>query len=111
MTDRFVSPTTAGERFERLRIVVERSALAANRARVGRVEEVLVEGPSKKNPVMTSARTRQNRLVHFRPPETLRPGAYATVEVTGAAPHHLTGRFVELLAGPAHRVRIPVAAQ
>jgi hypothetical protein len=40
----------------------------------------------------------------------LRPGTYAAVEITGAAPHHLTGRFVEVLAEPAHRVRIPVAA-
>ena len=50
MTDRFVDPGVAGERFERLRVVVERSALAANRARIGRVEEVLVEGPSRKDP-------------------------------------------------------------
>ena len=100
----------AGERFERLRVVVERSALAANRARIGRVEEVLVEGPSRKDPAVVAARTRQHRLVHFPPPELLRPGTYAAVEITGAAPHHLTGRFVELLAEPAHRVRIPVAA-
>ena len=41
---------------------------------------------------------------------SLRPGTYAAVEITGAAPHHLTGRFVELLAEPAHKARIPVAA-
>jgi tRNA-2-methylthio-N6-dimethylallyladenosine synthase len=110
MTARFVTPEVAGERFDRLRVVVERSALAANGARVGRVEEVLVEGPSRKDPTVISARTRQHRLVHFPPPEGLRPGSYAAVEITGAAPHHLTGRFVELLAEPAHRVRIPVAA-
>jgi tRNA-2-methylthio-N6-dimethylallyladenosine synthase len=110
MTDRFVPAAVAGERFERLRIAVERSALAANRKRVGRVEEVLVEGPSRKDPTVTSARTRHNRLVHFTPPEHLRPGSYATVEITGAAPHHLAGRFVELVAEPSHRVRIPVAA-
>jgi tRNA-2-methylthio-N6-dimethylallyladenosine synthase len=111
MTDRFVDPAVAGERFDRLRVVVERSALAANRARIGRVEEVLVEGPSRKDRSVTSARTRQHRLVHFTPPAPLRPGTYASVEITGAAPHHLTGRFVDLLAEPAHRVRIPVAAQ
>jgi tRNA-2-methylthio-N6-dimethylallyladenosine synthase len=110
LTDRFVDPVVAGERFERLRVVVERSALAANRARIERVEEVLVEGPSRKDPAVVSARTRQHRLVHFPPPVSLRPGTYASVEITGAAPHHLTGRFVELLAEPAHRARIPVAA-
>jgi tRNA-2-methylthio-N6-dimethylallyladenosine synthase len=106
----FVDPAVAGERFQRLRIVIERSALAKHEARIGRVEEVLVEGPSKKDPSVTSGRTRQNKLVHFVPPVPLRAGSYATVEVTGAAPHHLRGRFVELLAEPSHRVRIPVAS-
>jgi tRNA-2-methylthio-N6-dimethylallyladenosine synthase len=110
MGEHFVDPTVAGERFGRLRVVVERSALLANQARIGRVEEVLVDGPSRKDPGVTSARTRQHRLVHFTTSSALRPGTYATVEITGAAPHHLTGRFLELLAGPAHRVRIPVAA-
>ena len=110
MTDRFVDPAVAGERFQRLKIVTERSALQRHEARVGRVEEVLVEGPSKKNPAMVSGRTRQNKLVHFDPPFPVRTGSYATVEVTRAAPHHLEGRFVELVAEPAHKMRIPVAA-
>jgi tRNA-2-methylthio-N6-dimethylallyladenosine synthase len=110
MTDRFVDPAVAGERFHRLKIVTERSALRRHEARVGRVEEVLVEGPSKKNPALISGRTRQNKLVHFDPPFPVRTGSYATVEVTRAAPHHLEGRFVELLVEPAHKVRIPVAA-
>jgi tRNA-2-methylthio-N6-dimethylallyladenosine synthase len=79
-----------------------------HQARVGRIEEVLVEGPSKKNPELISARTRQNKLVHFLPPEPIRTGSYATVEVTRAAPHHLEGRFVELVSQPTHKVRIPV---
>jgi tRNA-2-methylthio-N6-dimethylallyladenosine synthase len=109
MTDRFVDPAVAGERFDRLRVVVERSALAANTARVGRVEEVLVEGPSKKRPEVLAGRTRQHRLVHFTAPTPLRPGTYADVEITGAAPHHLSARFVEQTADARHRVRIPVA--
>ena len=110
MEAEFVDPAVAGERFQRLRVVVERSALAKHLARVGRVEEVLVEGPSKKDPSVLSGRTRQNKLVHFTPPHPLRPGTYATVEVTAAAPHHLMGQFVEVLAEPAHKRRIPVAA-
>ena len=110
MTDRFVDPAVAAERFARLRIVIERSALAANQARVGRLEEVLVEGPSKKDPTVLAARTPQHRLVHFTPPQPVRAGSYATVEITGAAPHHLTGRFVGLVAEATHRTRIPVAA-
>lgn len=110
MSDRFVDPAVAAERFARLRVVVERSALARHRARIGRVEEVLVEGPSKKDPAVTSGRTRQNKLVHFRPPQPLRTGAYARVEIVGAAPHHLSGEFVEQTAEPLHRLRIPVTA-
>ena len=65
MTDRFVAPGVAAERFARLRVVIERSSLAGNQRRVGRVEEVLVEGPSKKDPAVLAARTAQHRLVHF----------------------------------------------
>ncbi len=110
MADRFVDPAVAGERFDRLRVVIERSALAANQARIGRTEEVLVEGPSKKNPAVLAGRTRQHRLVHFTAAHQLRPGCYADVEITAAAPHHLTARFVEQTADARHRIRIPVAA-
>jgi tRNA-2-methylthio-N6-dimethylallyladenosine synthase len=110
LTDQFVDPAVASERFQRLRVVVERSALAKHQARVGRIEEVIVEGPSKKDPSVMSGRTRQNKLVHFPSARPLRVGSYATVEVTGAAPHHLTGQFVELVAEPTHRRRIAVLA-
>ncbi|HEV8663919.1 MAG TPA: tRNA (N6-isopentenyl adenosine(37)-C2)-methylthiotransferase MiaB [Candidatus Methylomirabilis sp.] len=41
-------------------------ALEKNRARIGRVEEVLVErGPSEKEGSLASGRTRQNKWVHF----------------------------------------------
>src|SRR3954453_22422487 len=56
-SDRFVGPAVSADRFQRLKIVTERSALRRHEARVGRVEEVLVEGPSKKNPALTSGRT------------------------------------------------------
>jgi tRNA-2-methylthio-N6-dimethylallyladenosine synthase len=110
MTERFVSPVVIAERFERLRIVVERSAIAKHRQRIGRIEEVLVEGPSRKDPSVLSGRTRQNKLVHFTPPRPVRTGAYATVEVTSAAPHHLVGEFCELLSEPLHKRRIGVLA-
>jgi tRNA-2-methylthio-N6-dimethylallyladenosine synthase len=108
-TDRFVPAEVTAERFERLRVVVERSALARHRARVGRVEEVLVEGPSRKDPAVTSGRTAQSKLLHFRAPEPIRPGSYAEVTVTGAAPHHMTGELVAVTVPAAHRTRIPVA--
>ncbi len=106
----FVAADVVAERFERLRVVLERSALARHQARIGRVEEAVIEGPSRRDPTMTTGRTRQNKLVHFAPPQPLRPGGTALVEVTGAAPHHLRGELVEVVAGPRHRTRIPVVA-
>jgi tRNA-2-methylthio-N6-dimethylallyladenosine synthase len=112
MTDRFVPAEVVADRFERLRAVVERSALLRHRDRIGRVEEVLVEGPSKRDPSVLTGRTGQNKLVHFElaggPP--LRPGSYATVEVVDAARHHLSGVLGHVTAGPSHRTRLPVVA-
>ena len=112
MTDRFVDPAVAAERMQRLTAVVEASALAAHEARVGRVEEVLVEGPSKKDPTKASGRTRQNKLVHFEAiGAAARPGSYVTVEIIRGAPHWLAGRLVDVVhAAPAPTLRIPVAS-
>jgi tRNA-2-methylthio-N6-dimethylallyladenosine synthase len=106
----FVDPGVTAERFERLRLVVERSALRRHEARVGRIEEVLVEGPSKRDAAVLSGRTRQNKLVHFVAPRPMRVGSYATVRVTRGAPHFLEGEFVEFISEPTHKLRIPVAA-
>ncbi len=113
LADRFVPAEVVSERFDRLRTVVERSALARHRDRIGRVEEVVVEGPSKRDPSLTTGRTRQNKLVHFRPTGDRPPGrgSYADLRITGAAPHHLTGDLLAVTAPPTHRTRIPVAAR
>jgi tRNA-2-methylthio-N6-dimethylallyladenosine synthase len=105
--DRFVPAEVVAERFERLRLVVERSGLGKHEARVGRVEEVLVEGPSRKDPDVLTGRTRQNKLVHFAS-SPIRAGSYATVRVTGAAPHHLRGELVQVTRPAAHRTRLPL---
>jgi tRNA-2-methylthio-N6-dimethylallyladenosine synthase len=107
--DEFVPAEVCAERFERLRLVVERSALARHRARVGATEEVMVEGPSRKDPEVTTGRTRQNKLVHFRSREAVRPGSYAEVTITAAAPHHLSGDLSQVTIPARHRTRIPVA--
>jgi tRNA-2-methylthio-N6-dimethylallyladenosine synthase len=111
MTERFVPADVVAERFERLRSVVERSALARHRARVGRCEEVLVEGPSRRDDSVLTGRTRQGKLVHFAPPPAggPAPGSFVEVAVTGAAPHHLSGVFGRLTARPRHRRAIPLS--
>ena len=108
MQDLFIDAKVSAERFDRLKLVVERSALMKHRNRIGRVEELLIEGPSRKDAGITTGRTRQNKLVHFPSPEPLRSGSYATVEIITAAPHHLGGRFIEQTADAAHKIRIPV---
>ena len=112
MEDHFVPSEVAAERMERLRSVVERSALALHRARIGRREEVVVEGPSKRDRTVMTGRTDQNKLVHFDPAgrPAIANGSYAEVEVTGAARHHLVGELCEVTARPSHRVLIPVTA-
>src|SRR5690606_33571985 len=103
-----VPAEVVAERFERLRVVVERSAVARHRERIGRVEEVAVEGPSRKDPSVLTGRTGQNKLVHFPSDRPVKTGTYAQVRVTGAASHHLTGELVEVVAAARHRTRIPV---
>jgi tRNA-2-methylthio-N6-dimethylallyladenosine synthase len=100
MVERFVADEVIRERMTRLTTLVERHALARHEARVGRVEQVLVEGPSKKDPGVLAGRTRQNKLVHFEADGA--PGDRLDVRITGAAPHWLRGE-------PA-RTRIPVRA-
>ncbi len=53
------------ERLERLVTVVQRIAAERNAERVGRVEEVLVEGRSRTDPTLLRGRTRRNTTVNF----------------------------------------------
>jgi len=110
MTDQFCDPVVVGDRFERLRVVVERSALAKHLARIGRTETIIVEGPSKRDPEVLSGRTAQNKLVHFRSPQALRSGTLATALITEASPHFLRGELVEVLSVSRHRTRFSVTA-
>jgi tRNA-2-methylthio-N6-dimethylallyladenosine synthase len=112
MTDALVPTEVAQERMRQLVEVVERHALRRHQARVGRVEEVLADGPSKKDPSMLAGRTRQNKLVHFAASGGAgEPGTLVDVRITDAAPHWLRGDVVRMVA-PARRARtrIPVAA-
>ena len=53
------------ERIERLIEVVQGLAARRNAERVGRIEQVLVEGPSRTDPAVLRGRTRRNTTVNF----------------------------------------------
>ena len=113
MTDDFVAPEVVGERYERLRVVVERSARARHEGRIGKVEEVVIEGVSKRDASVLSSRTLHNKLVHLPGAGldgSLRPGIYAKALVTEASAHYLRGELVEVVGAPLRGRRIPVMA-
>ncbi len=113
MTDLAVPEEVISERFARLKIVIDRSALQRHMDRVGLLEEVLVEGPSKKNPALWTGRTRQHKLVHFlapvvgdQPQPVLAAGSYANVRIDSAAVYFLRGELIEVLSSPRVKKRL-----
>lgn len=106
--DRFIPKEVTKERMARLRHVIERSSAMKNLQRVGRIEEVVIEGPSRRNPGVISGRTRQNKLVHFT--ADLKAGAVANVEITESKGRYLIGELHEVVRGPKTRTKIPVIA-
>ncbi len=108
MTEAFIPGDVIKDRFERLKAVLDRSALRTHAAREGRREEVLVEGPSRRDDRRWSGRTRQGKLVHFDADAALRPGALVEVVIDHGAPYHLLGRVTREIRPPRHKVRIPL---
>jgi tRNA-2-methylthio-N6-dimethylallyladenosine synthase len=82
------------ERYERLVALQERISFERNEESVGRTEEVLVEGASKKDPAKLTGRTRTNKLVHF-PSDGAAEGTLRRVRITDAHPHHLDGELID----------------
>ncbi len=78
------------ERIERLIEVCQRVAHERNLERVGRVEEVLVEGPSRTDPAVLRGRTRRNTTVNFA--GSAAPGELVGVLIDGATSTTLRGR-------------------
>ena len=77
------------ERFERLVELQNRITLESNVAAEGTHQEVLVEGPSKRDQDWITARTRGNRPVHVN--GNFPAGSFLDVKITRGAPHHLIG--------------------
>jgi len=77
------------ERIERLIELCQRVALERNAALVGRVEQVLVEGPSRTDPALLRGRTRRNTTVNFA--GDAQPGELVDVRIEGATSTTLRG--------------------
>ena len=84
------------DRIERLVEVVQRVAEARNRERVGGVEEVLVEGPSRNDPEVLRGRTRRNTTVNFA--GTAEPGELVPVTIESATSTTLKGTQLTAVA-------------
>jgi tRNA-2-methylthio-N6-dimethylallyladenosine synthase len=83
-------------RIERLVELVQEVALGRNQERLGGVEEVLVEGPSRTNPALLRGRTRRNVTVNFA--GTSAAGDLVDVRIEGATSTTLKGRELATVA-------------
>jgi len=90
-----VADNVKHERLERLVEVVQRVGAERNAERVGRVEEVLVEGPSRTDGSVLRGRTRRNTTVNFTGSATV--GELVDVAIEGSTSTTLRGRTVSLV--------------
>jgi tRNA-2-methylthio-N6-dimethylallyladenosine synthase len=84
------------ERIERLVELVQRIAREKNTTRVGRVEQVLVEGPSRTDASILRGRTRRNTTVNFS--GTSAPGTLVDVRIDDATSTTLKGEELAAVA-------------
>jgi tRNA-2-methylthio-N6-dimethylallyladenosine synthase len=84
------------ERIERLVGLVQRIAAKRNLERVGRVEEVLVEGVSRTDPSLLRGRTRRNTTVNFAGEAAV--GELVPVTIEAATSTTLRGRVAAPVA-------------
>jgi tRNA-2-methylthio-N6-dimethylallyladenosine synthase len=84
------------EKKQRLYILQNRITQMAqdiSRKMFGTEQRILVEGPSKKNPLELRGRTENNRVVNFEGPHTL-IGQFVDVKITEALPNSLRGELL-----------------
>ncbi len=80
------------ERLNLLQSLQETHTLEKNRAIIGKTQEVLVEGASRKTPGDMTGRTRSNRIVNFTGgPELV--GSMVNVKIVDAFSHSLRGEL------------------
>jgi len=81
----------------RLKVLQDRISQMASeisRSMVDTIQDILVEGPSKKNPDEICGRTENNRIVNFSGDDSL-TGTFVKVRITEALPNSLRGKIIE----------------
>ncbi len=87
-------PTEEKERRDQVLLADQQTrGLARNQRLVGTVREVLVEGPSLRNPARWSGRDSGNRIVVFDPTAPIAVGDLVQVKITDAHPQILLGEL------------------
>jgi tRNA-2-methylthio-N6-dimethylallyladenosine synthase len=84
------------KRLQHLQAVIEDNVQRISASRLGTVQRILVEGPSRKNPAELMGRTECNRVVNFNggPNGARLVGQMVDVTITQALPHSLRGDIV-----------------
>jgi tRNA-2-methylthio-N6-dimethylallyladenosine synthase len=80
-------------RLHRLQAAITASARAISESRLGTVQRILVEGPSRKDASELTGRTECNRMVNFKAPARL-IGQMIDVRITAVNTHSLRGEVV-----------------
>ncbi|WOH37744.1 tRNA (N6-isopentenyl adenosine(37)-C2)-methylthiotransferase MiaB [Thalassotalea fonticola] len=88
-----VSEDTKKQRLYILQERINNQALSIARKMLGTEQRILVEGPSKKNPMELRGRTENNRIVNFEAPHTV-IGKFVDIEVTDVYSNSLRGKLI-----------------
>jgi tRNA-2-methylthio-N6-dimethylallyladenosine synthase len=88
------------QRLQELQAALEANVRRISNARMGTVQKILVEGPSRKDAAELMGRTECNRIVNFSGSPAL-TGQLVDVRITQALPHSLRGEVVHPESVPA----------
>lgn len=79
------------ERLKTLQAVINNNAMQISRNMLGSTQNVLVMGPSKRNPGQLQGRTQNNRVVNFNSSDIALVGQFVNVDIAEALPNSLRG--------------------
>ncbi|MEW6992481.1 tRNA (N6-isopentenyl adenosine(37)-C2)-methylthiotransferase MiaB [Colwelliaceae bacterium 6441] len=88
-----ISDETKKQRLQILQDRITQQALRIARQMLNTEQRILVEGPSKKNPMELRGRTENNRIVNFVAPHTV-IGQFVDVKITDVYSNSLRGELV-----------------